>query len=538
MKTHTTLLSSLLAFLASGGNAVIPKRQSFNSTFNNPVFPGWHADPSCVFVPERINTTFCVTSSFLNFPGLPIYASKDLLHWEHASNAFNRAEQIPGHASMNGNPRGGIWAPSIRYRDGKFYLVVTYATYEPREKVHNLLFHTEDPYSDAPWSIPLLITNPGGSNHIDPDLFWEDGIAYMATGWGRIFLSVIDVNTGNASDKVEIWKGTGGNNPEAPHIYKKDGFFYLLIAEGGAGLGHSATMARSQDLYGPYESYSGNPVLTNRGSGELFQSVGHADLFRDVNNNWWAVALATRSGPELENYPMGRETVLTAVTWANDSWPVFNPVRGNMHGPLPRTTAASHKRLLIDTGDEVNFNPGTSLPHHFVHFRSKVEEKYTIINNSLRLLPSRSNLTGSTDHFDPEDGVTFVGRKQTATKFSFSVDLSFVPKNFGDEAGISIFHSQQQHIDLSVVLLEDSNNPQLRMTATTYGRPSAPVPETVLQPVPRAWVTCPIRLSVEALDTNDYKFVASSTCNRVNASIDMGIVSSDVTSGGFLGAYS
>ncbi|KAK1843380.1 xylosidase arabinofuranosidase [Colletotrichum chrysophilum] len=396
------------------------------------------------------------------------------------------------------------------------------------EKVHNLLFHTEDPYSDASWSIPLLITNPGGSNHIDPDLFWEDGTAYMATGWGRIFLSVIDVNTGNASGKVEIWKGTGGNNPEAPHIYKKDGFFYLLIAEGGAGLGHSATIARSPDLYGPYESYLGIPFSPIEDRASSFNQSDMQTCFE----------MLTTTGPELENYPMGRETVLTAVTWENDSWPVFDPVRGTMHGPLPRTTASPHKRLLIDTGDEVNFNPGTSLPHHFVHFRSKVEEKYTIINSSLRLLPSRSNLTGSTDHFDPEDGVTFVGLKQTATKFSFSVDLSFVPKNFGDEAGISIFHSQQQHIDLSVVLLEDSDNPQLRMAATTYGRPSAPVPETVLQSVPRAWVTCPIRLSVEALDTNDYKFVASSTCNRVNASIDMGMVSSDVTSGGFLGAYS
>lgn len=510
-----------------------------NTTYYNPTFPGWHSDASCVFVPELDDTTFCVTSSFLNFPGLPVYASRDLVQWKHVSSAFTRPEQIPGHAAMNGNPRAGVWAPTIRYREGTFYVIVTYVDYSPKEKAWNLLFESDDPYDDGSWSNPHTITNPTGGNHIDPDLFWdEDGQAYMATGWGTIFLSTIDLQTGNASERVSIWDGSGDRNPEGPHIYRKDGYYYLVVAEGGAALNHSATIARATDIYGPYEGYPDNPFLTNRGTDSLFQTVGHADLFSDSNGNWWVVATTTRSGPKSTHYPMGRESVLVPVSWDEGAWPVASPVRGTMTGPLPNFgKKPTGSGPYTDGQDRVDFSRGSSLPRHFLHFRSRNPAAYTVSphahRNTLRLEPSKSNLTGGQLGFDVADGVTFVGRRQSASLFEFSVDVAFEPEAPGEEAGVSVFLNQQQHIDMGIRWDDDLDGPKLFFGAVSLDRPNAAVPDTVTKRVPRAWARCPVRLAVAARDVESFVFSASSSCGTVN--IEMGLASSDIVSGGFLG---
>lgn len=109
---------------------------------------------------------------------------------------------------------------------------------------------------------------------------------------------IVDQETRQGSGYKSVWNGTGGAHVEGPRLYKKDGWYYLLIAEGGTELAHAATIARSRDPFGPYESYEGNPLLTNRNTSDYFQTVGHADLFQDATGRWWGVALSTRSGPE------------------------------------------------------------------------------------------------------------------------------------------------------------------------------------------------------------------------------------------------
>ena len=532
---------SILAFSLVRQVTAVNTRQ--NSTFQNPMLPGWHSDSSCVFVPELDNTTFCTVSTFLNFPGLPIYASRDLVHFEHVSNAFSRPEQLPHHAFMNNNNRGGIWAPTIRYHDGRMYIVVTYVTYSPKEKADNYIFQAEDPFADESWDVALKFTNPTGGNHIDPDIFWEDGTAYVASGWGKIYLSTIDTNTGMSSKRVEIWKGSGRKNPEGPHIYKKDGYYYLLIAEGGVSLDHSATIARATSIWGPYESYSQNPVLTNRGTDELYQTVGHADMFPDADGNWWATALATRSGVSLTNYPMGREAVLTPVTWEEGEWPVFSPVRGVMEGPLPVSdgdidSPTSHNSILVHEGDKFDFERGFTFPKRMVFFRSKIEDAYSVKSSLLRsrlmLTPSKSNLTGSVSYGSTEQDVTFVGRRQSASLFSFSADVSFHPVADGQESGITVFLNQQQHIDLS--LIRESGKVLLPLDATTYGRPNITKPETITRNLPKLWSFCPVRLSVSSPDPDTYEFHASSSCGL--GSMLLAAFSTDITSGGFMGKSS
>jgi beta-xylosidase len=163
-------------------------------------------------------------------------------------------------------------------------------------------------------------------------------------------MTTIDLTTGEVgSDLRFVWNGTGGLAPEGPHIYSKDGWYYLMIAEGGTGLTHMETIARSKTIDGPYTPNSANPILTNANTSQYFQTVGHADLFQDPAGNWWGVSLATRSGPNFTTYPMGRETVMFPVTWKTGDWPILQPVRGQMSGwqmPPPNISIAGEGYVM------------------------------------------------------------------------------------------------------------------------------------------------------------------------------------------------
>ncbi|KAL3447705.1 glycosyl hydrolase [Aspergillus insuetus] len=170
-----------------------------------------------------------------------------------------------------------------RLNDGLLYVVATYMHYDytiNKRVFQILLFKTDNPFDSSKWSIPIEIANPQGT--IDPDLLWDNdnGTMYLASGWGSIYLAELNLETGSASTPAKIWSGSGGSNPEGPHFFRKDDYFYLLVAEGGIGPNHSETIARSRDLsYGPYKSYKGNPIFTNRRMDEFFQTVRYADFF-------------------------------------------------------------------------------------------------------------------------------------------------------------------------------------------------------------------------------------------------------------------
>lgn len=337
--------------------------------------------------------------------------------------------------------------------------------------------------------------NPG--RDIDPDLFWDDdGKAYVAVAAG-IYITQMDLTTGKAvGDTFEVWNGTGDRNPEGPHLYKKDGWYYLLIGEGGTETNHSVTMARSKALRGPYEGYEKNPVLTAKNTDNYFQTVGHADLFEDASGNWWAVALATRSGPEWANYPMGRETVLVPARWEMGKFPVLETVRGKQMGPLPRTREAPGHGPNVAESDVFDFEPESKLSRQIIHWRIPHEDYFTVSPpghaNTLRVLPSRVNLTSDLAYQPTEEGLGFLARKQTSTKFKFSIDLSFDPVTISGEAGITVFLTQLQHIDLGIVNRQISSGnatpvPHLKLSVEASGKPDETVPKTDVVPIPQSW---------------------------------------------------
>jgi beta-xylosidase len=289
----------------------------------NPLIPGFNPDPSVVRVGDDY---YLCTSSFEYLPGLPIYHSKDFIHWNLIGHVVTTEHQL---ASANIPTNGGAWAPTIRHHDGVFYVVVTDAMGRG-----TLVFNTTDPAGK--WS-DGIVTNISG---IDPDIFWdEDGTCYATFSglqlggkeFGKhlgIQQAKIDLTTGQLLEEPRsIWSGVGGMFPEAPHIYKVGDWYYLFIAEGGTERGHGESVARSKHLAGPYESGPNNPFLSARSTSRPIQNTGHGDLVQLHNGDWAMVLLGMRTRGQTRAFSsLGRETFATNITWV-DGWPVAEPVQ-------------------------------------------------------------------------------------------------------------------------------------------------------------------------------------------------------------------
>ncbi|WP_265459508.1 glycoside hydrolase family 43 protein [Enterococcus sp. HY326] len=279
--------------------------------YQNPIIKGFHPDPSICF--DGTNY-YLVCSSFEYFPCLPIFKSQDLVNWKLNHYAITDETWLDFSGIKNSM---GLFAPTIRYHDGTYFLVCTNISQG------NFICHTENP--EDGWSKPIWLDVPKG---IDPSLtfinekcFYQLSV-FNATGQNQIMQLEINPFTGDALSEVkEISRGCGGRDVEAPHIFFKDEWYYLVLAEGGTREGHMVTIQRSKTIDGPYEGFAGNPVLSNRDIKSSLQAVGHADFFCDKFSNWWLVALATR--PRKHFTLLGRETILLPVDW-QDGWPIVN----------------------------------------------------------------------------------------------------------------------------------------------------------------------------------------------------------------------
>lgn len=216
--------------------------------YQNPVIRGFHPDPS---ICRAGSDYYLVTSSFEYFPGVPLFHSRDLVNWEQIGHVLTRESQLK---IKGGNIWGGIYAPTIRYNDSIYYMITT-----NNSDKGNFLVYTDNPRGE--WSDPAWISQKG----IDPSLYFEEGHCYMVSNpENAIWLCEIDPKTEKQfTESKRIWEGTGGRYPEGPHIYKREGWYYLMISEGGTEYGHKVTIARSRNIEGPYESNPANPILTH-----------------------------------------------------------------------------------------------------------------------------------------------------------------------------------------------------------------------------------------------------------------------------------
>lgn len=527
-----------LKILAAAFAALTSANAQNVSTYHNPIITGFHPDPTCVFVPELDNTFFCTFSSFLTFPGLPVYASRDLINWKLVSNALNRPEQLPALAFLPRGATSGIYAPTLRYRDGKLYIFTTLANQALYNNNYtrwdNFIMTTTNPYESSQWSDPIHFDFPG----IDPSPFWDDDGQTYITGSidGKSILQApLDFETGEVlGPLIDIWNGTGFPSPEAPHVYKEDGWYYLLTAEGGTRERHRSNFARSRNFYGPYEGDPNNPVLSGYLSHSYFQAVGHSDIFQDQLGQYWAIALAVRAGYEYNSdpynsiFPMGREAVLTPVQWLEGEWPTYQNVSGIMKGEfvLPRnpdldTVPSRGEGGLNGADDVIDFEPGSELPAHLFHWRLPKSRNYEVSpeghENSLRLTSSVLNLTSFDGDSTRGLGQTFFARRQEHTRFRFSIDVEWCDLLTRDqnEVGITALQDQAQHFDIGVVMLKSNGSgevvPHIRfrgISTTTYRLPERfrYVDETF--PMPETLLGQRVRLQIEALNTTHYAFSA------------------------------
>lgn len=416
-------------------------RNSIAST--NPILPGFYPDPSVCRVDDNY---YLVTSTFAYFPGVPIFHSKDLVHWNQIGNILTREEQLP---LVNAETSEGIFAPTLRYHDGTYYMITTNVT--PTNDLNNFIVTATDPA--GPWSDPYPLDSSG----IDPSLFFDDDgkCYYCGTqnrregsryfGDNEIYIQELDLKTMKlVGESYPAWHGAlrGVEWPEGPHIYKKDGWYYLLISEAGTGHNHAVSIARSKSLKEPFEGHKGNPILTHRHLGRNYPivNVGHPDIVETQNGEWWMVCLASRTcGGYYRN--LGRETFLVPFIW-EDGWPVVNPGKGIIEDSfaLPNLPSCS-----VDPVPAKEDFDCTDLPMNFLFLRNPKEENYSLVNR-----PGFLEMTLDTDTLSSKGTPSYVCRRQLAFDFMAETLMSFEPKAENEQAGIAIYQSQSFHYQLLV----------------------------------------------------------------------------------------
>jgi len=402
--------------------------------YRNPVISGFHPDPS---ICRDGDDYYLVTSSFEYFPGVPLFHSKDLVHWRQIGHCLTRTSQLE---LRQAGSSAGIFAPTIRVHNDKFYMITTNIS-----SGGNFFVYADDPRGE--WSEPVFIDQPG----IDPDLFFdEDGTVYVtssasseATGAG-IYQSRIDLTTGKRlSDCVFLWPGTGGQYPEAPHIYRIGEWYYLLISEGGTEYGHMVTVARSKRPDGGFESCPYNPILTHRSLFKPIHATGHADIVQTPDGEWWAVFLGIRPVGYPKRHHLGRETFLAPVTWTEDGWPIFGD-----NGTIGETMPAGGLKLQPETVPPLSARDGFN--------RDKLEPHWTFLrspnpdNWSLTAKQGCLTLYGSPATLNDVGVPAFVGRRQQHFECRVSAQLTFAPRNDGEEAGITIYMNERFHYEIAV----------------------------------------------------------------------------------------
>ncbi|KAJ5661448.1 uncharacterized protein N7477_009064 [Penicillium maclennaniae] len=405
-------------------------------SFTNPIIPGFNPDPSII----RVDCDFfLVTSTFEYFPGAPIYHSHDLIQWNLIGHAFTRPSQLQIHTP---EPGGGVWATTIRYHQGVFYIVAaSFQRYRPQQDdrvwPQGFYIRTTNIWDEDSWSDPVYFDQVG----FDQDLFWDDdGTVYLSSTYRKleptpgarlkdfaIHVCTVDLHTGRSTSEPKLIRESSSGVAEGSHIFKRGRYWYLFTAEGGTESGHSEWVCRSESgPFGPWEVGPKNPLWHNGVEDEV-QNTGHADLVEDVNGQWWAVLLGVRPmhrDGEWEESVLGRETFLVTVEWDND-WPVLN--RGHKIA-LQSVGPGLYQHIKPVSWRDDFTSPKMQLGWYRKNTPFTVDYSLTERPNNLRLYGGPYNLS------IPACPTLFL-RKQTHRYCTWEIELTFEPISDYTEAG-------------------------------------------------------------------------------------------------------
>ncbi|KAL4876696.1 glycosyl hydrolase [Aspergillus karnatakaensis] len=429
--------------------------------FKNPIIPGSNPDPSIIRVGKDF---FLVTSTFEYTPGAPIYHSTDLIKWELIGHALTRPSQLN---IQTPEPGGGIWATTLRYHDGVFYiLAASFTRYRPQEDdrvwPRGFYVSTRDIWDSDSWSDPVWFDAVG----FDQDLFWDsDGQVYHSSTYRKlnrtpttppnalkdfgIHICTIDLATGRATSTPKLIRESPSGVSEGSHILKRGKYYYLFTAEGGTESGHCEWVLRSETSpFGPWEVGPNNPLWRNGVTDEI-QNTGHGDLVEDEQGRWWIVFLGVRPVKRengWEDSVFGRETFLTPLEWTEDDWPVVN--------------GGEKITLHNDTPSLYTYDTPLSFRDDFKTEKLQLGwyRKNTPPKKDYTLLPEKGilRLHGAPYTLSTPACPTLFLRKQTHRFGLWETRLSFLPNSGNVEAASVVYLNYYTWVSVGVRLDPDS----------------------------------------------------------------------------------
>jgi alpha-N-arabinofuranosidase len=437
-------------------------------TYQNPIVPGYHPDPSICRVGEDY---YLVNSSFEYFPGVPIYHSRDLTHWRQIGHCLTRRSQLDLEGAMPGV--GGIYAPTIRHHDGTFYMITTNVS-NPDPKRRNFIVTTRDPAGE--WSDPIYID----ARDCDPSLFFHEGKAYFTrSGNNQAF---IDLKTGELSQQKQVLNDSWNAYPEGPHLFRVNGRWALTWAGGATYIQHKQMIAFSDnpwDFPPPYKT-----ILTHQDNSlSRIQALGHSDIVEDHLGGWWLVCLGIRvSDIHPPSHHLGRETFLAPIAWV-DGWPVVGS-NGTLSLEMEADCLPEQPFKPEPARDDFN---APALRPCWNYVRNPVEKHYSLTDR-----PGWLRLTASPVTLTEVGNPTLLARRQEHMNGRFAALCDFRPLE-GEEAGLTIRVDEFHHYELAVTRREG----RLCVIAkvTTNGLSSVVCQE----PIPEG----PVRLEIVA---NAYRY--------------------------------
>ena len=426
--------------------AICPLADS--ASYQNPILPGWYSDPSICTNGE--GDYFLVTSTFCYFPGVPIFHSRDMVNWRQIGHVLNRESQLENFPGQHIS--GGIFAPALSYNPANktYYMITT------NVGAGNFFVKTTDPFSGE-WSDPVYLPEVQG---IDPAFFFdEDGKGYIVNNddapdgkpeyAGHRTVRVVEFDPATdkcvGERKIVVNKGWRPQDKpiwcEGPHIYKINGEYYLMTAEGGTGNWHSEVIYRGKTPFGPYTPYEKNPILTQRNLDparpNAITCAGHADLVQTAEGDWWAVFLACRPNKAgFEN--LGRETFMLPVTWTEDGWPVINPdmepvaMTGRREGVVRDDANRTFGNFKADESFD-----STTLAQTWMTLRTPATDLY-----SLTSTPGYLALACAPESATEKGTPAFVARRIQHHAFTASTPMTFVPDSASQAAGLLVFKDE------------------------------------------------------------------------------------------------
>ena len=399
----------------------------------NPVQRGFFPDPSVIRVG---NDYYMVNSSFQYFPAIPISHSRDMVNWHVIGHAITKSEYLPLEDIRDSH---GIWAPDISYHEGVFYIYATLRLNGDGNRQNDVLRRQllvtsktpEGPYSAPEWF---------EVDAIDPSHFIDDdGKHYMVIAEAATVIPLSDDGKRVAGSPVAAWTGTGERCSEGPHIMKKDGYYYAIVAEGGTGYGHGINVARSKNLYGPYEESPYNPVLRQFKEDSPIQRTGHGKLVETQNGDWWIYYLLGR--PNQGRYTtIGRESGLDPVTWTEDGWFIVNEGNGPSESQIaPHLEACVFERNLKDDFEEDQLN----LEWEFVR-----NPDYG--SCSLTERPGHFRIWTRDGKLNEIRAKNTLVRREQELSYQAETKLEFYPTKDGEQAGLTCYYSTATYARVSL----------------------------------------------------------------------------------------